>query len=510
VQTRLRELQCLEELSSQRGQEPCDEVCVRKIEVLNQMSTVLSRLQRIQEDTTGVTYYRSVFAQIEEDMGTIKRGMAFNKECGATDAAIGPFGEIVLRVLKERKASLGETIRKKQHLFGLEKLINSDGSPDDGLAREAKVTIHDFEMVKPISSGAFGKVWLARKTASGDLYAVKIIRKADMIRKNMQEHVSNERNVMKLASNNPFLVDFYYAFQSEHHVYLVMEFIQGGDCGSLLENVGYLEEPMARHYIAEVVLALEYLHSMNIVHRDLKPDNMLMTVDGHIKLTDFGLSFVGAEVLSMSDTVSGNNRVVGTPDYIAPEALIGTGYGPSVDWWALGIVLFELLVGFPPFNDESPTHIFQNILKKDICWPLPPDDVGAEAKDLIEKLLTTEPNDRLGANGAGEVKKHPFFNGLDWDNLLGTKLMFQPEVDNELDTGYFVPHSSLSVSLVGNFQKSDATGTFVTTDTEGEDSGDEGDEGVGISKFNIPNFSYINFDGLADLTKEKSARKEKS
>ena len=292
---------------------------------------------------------------------------------------------------------------------------------------------------------------------------------------------------------------------------------------------------MARHYIAEVVLALEYLHSMNIVHRfgffsiflfhsflraffprslsqhtssrDLKPDNMLVTVDGHIKLTDFGLSFVGAEVLSRSDA-SGHHRVVGTPDYISPEALMGTGYGPSVDWWALGIVLFELLVGFPPFNDESPTHIFQNILKKEICWPLPPDELSADAKDLIECLLTTDPANRLGANGAAEVKKHPFFNGLDWDNLLGTKLTFQPEVDNELDTGYFVPHSSLSMSLVGNFQRSD--GSAVGTDTEAADGSlmeGSDEEPSGISKFTIPNFSYINFDGLADLTKAQSSRK---
>ena len=283
---------------------------------------------------------------------------------------------------------------------------------------------------------------------------------------------------------------------------------------------------MARLYIAEVVLALEYLHSMNIVHRfflhsflnplflsppppfpfspsswyrDLKPDNMLVTVDGHIKLTDFGLSFVGAEVLGIHE----GNRVVGTPDYIAPEALMGTGYGPSVDWWALGIVLFELLVGFPPFNDESPTHIFQNILKKEICWPLPPEELSPEAKDLIEQLLTTERTERLGANGAGEVKKHPFFAGLDWDNLLGTKLQFQPQVDNELDTGYFVPHSSLSMSLVGNFQKSDQSGEM----SEGEKEEGSGEEEVGISKFNLPNFSYVNFDGLADLTKEKSGKK---
>ena len=304
----------------------------------------------------------------------------------------------------------------------------------------------------------------------------------------------------------------------------------------MIENVGYLEEDMARHYVAETVLALQYLHSMNIVHRfiflffhflflllflflffflflfssspspplqshsDLKPDNMLMTIDGHIKLTDFGLSYIGAGVLqqSPSPVIPSNgpaipHRVVGTPDYIAPEALMGIGYGASVDWWSLGIVLFELLVGFPPFNDESPSQIFQNILKGDIGWPLPPDELSPEARDLIQKLLNSTPSKRLGANGAEEVKQHPFFDGLDWDSLLETKLMFQPEVDDEYDTGYFIAHGSLSMSMGG------------------EGGGEEEEEDwrrppVRLSQGNLENFSYINLDGLREKTfKSKSA-----
>ena len=226
VKARLLEL---EDLSGKQTKDS-----VRKCAVLEQMSEILSRLQRVEEEATGVFHYRSAFAQIEEDMKTLKVGMSFNESCDSPDAAIGPFSYLLSRILSERKASLGETIRnesKKPHLFGLEKFCdaaNGSGGEDGfgGAVSEPKVTIHDFEMVKPISSGAFGKVWLARKTKSGDLYAVKIIRKSDMVRKNMQEHVSNERNVMELASNNSFLVDFFYAFQSDDHVYLVMEFIQ--------------------------------------------------------------------------------------------------------------------------------------------------------------------------------------------------------------------------------------------------------------------------------------------
>jgi tRNA A-37 threonylcarbamoyl transferase component Bud32 len=153
-------------------------------------------------------------------------------------------------------------------------------------------SIEDFLILKPISKGAFGKVFLARKKTTGDLYAIKVIRKADMNGKNMVENVINERNILA-AAQNPFVVKLYYAFQSQSKFYLVMEYLIGGDCSSLLENLGYLDEPMARMYLAETVLALEYLHRLGIVHRDLKPDNMLITADGHIKLTDFGLSYVG-------------------------------------------------------------------------------------------------------------------------------------------------------------------------------------------------------------------------
>ena len=221
---------------------------------------------------------------------------------------------------------------------------------------------------------------------------------------------------------------------------------------------------------------------------------MLMTIDGHIKLTDFGLSYIGAGVLQTPTALPPQgpaipHRVVGTPDYIAPEALMGIGFGASVDWWSLGIVLFELLVGFPPFNDESPSQIFQNILKGEIGWPLPPDELSPEAKDLIEKLLHATPSRRLGANGAEEVKQHPFFDGLDWDTLLETKLMFQPEVDDEYDTGYFIAHGTLSMSMGG------------------EEGGEEEEEdedlrrpGVRLSQGNLENFSYVNFDGLREKT----------
>ena len=242
---------------------------------------------------------------------------------------------------------------------------------------------------------------------------------------------------------------------------------------------------------------------ITLTHRDLKPDNMLITVDGHIKLTDFGLSYIGASVMNEMPSefshVPSEHRIVGTPDYLSPEVLMGIGFGPSVDWWALGIVTFEFLVGFPPFNDESPQQIFQNILKREIGWPLPPDELSPVAKDFIDRLLHPNPHRRLGANGAGEVKAHPFFEGVDWENLLETKLMFLPEPDSETDTGYFVPHSTLSMSLVANFQRS---ADAATLERQGEAlQSAEFNESPSTQSEYLPNFTYINFDGLSDLTR---------
>ncbi|XP_062212200.1 probable serine/threonine protein kinase IREH1 isoform X2 [Phragmites australis] len=246
-----------------------------------------------------------------------------------------------------------------------------------------RTSIDDFEIIKPISRGAFGRVFLAKKRTTGDLFAIKVLRKADTIRKNAVESILAERDIL-ITVRNPFVVRFFYSFTSRENLYLVMEYLNGGDLYSLLRNLGCLDEDVARVYLAEVVLALEYLHSMQIVHRDLKPDNLLIAHDGHIKLTDFGLSKVGlinstddlsapavsgssfygddepqmSELEQMDHRARRQNRsAVGTPDYLAPEILLGTGHGTSADWWSVGVILFELIVGIPPFNAEHPQII---------------------------------------------------------------------------------------------------------------------------------------------------------
>lgn len=342
----------------------------------------------------------------------------------------------------------------------------------------SRTTIEDFEKIKLISRGAFGKVYLARKRKTGDLYAVKMLKKDDMVRKNMVDRVMTERNIMA-GNNNSFVVKLYYAFQSEKYLYLVMEYMNGGDLASLLQNLGYFDEQMTRHYIAETVLALEYLHTRDIIHRDLKPDNMLVGNDGHIKLTDFGLSHIGLlddsvsnmkvqadqreeeeedllpstegfqsvptadRVVSLRRSIRSSRRVVGTPDYLAPEALLGTGHGAPLDWWALGVIMFEFLTGCPPFNDETPEAIFQNILGGDVPWAELPPETSPEARDLLKRLLCEDPNERIGTKSVDDIKNHPFFARVNWETLLEKPGIFVPRPKDQFDTDYFWDRTDL-------------------------------------------------------------------
>ena len=501
-------------------------------------------------------------------------------------------------------------------------------------AQHHQHSIEDFEVLKLISSGAYGKVYLCRKHTTGDMYAIKIMRKRDLLYKNMTSQAMAERDAL-IHTDNPFIIKLFYSFASHRHLYMVTEYANGGDLYSLLQNLGRLGEDHARQYAAEIILALDYCHERGIIHRDVKPDNLLIAANGHIKLTDFGLSNIGisrdqrhhgggsgenseaggsqrgiptiprrmsvgsggagsrpGSVLGMgartvaaahqtsnqnsvsaSPENSGHGRTLalaalqqqqqqqqrpsglggnhpsrnaspvkpprpsstgggyastyatsvadsdagtavsseggtrgtasafdfshsvmqpqgaaamqgvakGTPDYLAPEVLLCEPYGPEVDWWALGVVVFELLVGVPPFHASTPVEIFENILSGNIAWPAEkgagggggggggggeerdPADTSDEeedeglsdaAKDLIKGLLHPDASQRLGSRpGAADLKAHPFFAGIDWDKMFedckagenaaapppGADLpVFIPSVDGDTDTSYFV------------------------------------------------------------------------
>lgn len=400
-------------------------------------------------------------------------------------------------------------------------------------APKERTNISDFEIIKPISRGAFGKVFLARKRTTGDLFAIKVLRKVDMIRKNAAESILSERNIL-ITVRNPFVVRFFYSFTCRDNLYLVMEYLNGGDLYSLLRNVGCLEEDVARVYIAELVLALEYLHSLGIVHRDLKPDNILIAHDGHIKLTDFGLSKFG--LINSTDDLAGpaasgsmlledqsydsssevhyrerrkTRSAVGTPDYLAPEILLGTEHAYTADWWSTGIVVFEILTGIPPFTAEHPQIIFDNILNRKIPWPPVPDVMTYEAKDFIGKLLTEDPNQRLGAKGASEVKGHPFFSNINWDTLAMQKAAFVPTPESADDTSYFMSrHSQSSHAIQGHLDSSDCSTSTTSSNSlnigleEGVDEcGDlaEFDDPLTSTKYSFSNFSFKNLAELASI-----------
>ncbi|XP_011637591.1 microtubule-associated serine/threonine-protein kinase 3 isoform X3 [Pogonomyrmex barbatus] len=304
----------------------------------------------------------------------------------------------------------------------------------------------DYEVLKLISNGAYGAVYLVKEKTTRQRFAMKKINKNNLMLRNQVEQVFAERDIMSFT-DNPFVVSMYCSFETKKHLCLVMEYVEGGDCANLLKNIGPLPPDMARFYFAETVLAVEYLHSYGIVHRDLKPDNLLITALGHIKLTDFGLSKMGLMSLATNlyegyidrDTRQfSDKQVFGTPEYIAPEVILRQGYGKPVDWWSMGIILYEFLIGCVPFFGETPEELFAHTVNDDIEWPDEDDwPVQPEAKDIITVLLQQSPRDRLGTGGSHEVKEHPYFYGVNWNSLLRQKAEFVPQLVNDEDTSYF-------------------------------------------------------------------------
>ncbi|XP_066152920.1 microtubule-associated serine/threonine-protein kinase 3 isoform X1 [Euwallacea fornicatus] len=304
----------------------------------------------------------------------------------------------------------------------------------------------DFEVVKLISNGAYGAVYLVKHKQTRQRFAMKKINKNNLMLRNQVEQVFAERDILSFA-DNPFVVSMYCSFETKKHLCLVMEYVEGGDCASLLKNIGPLPPDMARFYFAETVLAVEYLHSYGIVHRDLKPDNLLITALGHIKLTDFGLSKMGLMSLATNlyegyiDSEAhqfSDKQVFGTPEYIAPEVILRQGYGKPVDWWSMGIILYEFLIGCVPFFGDTPEELFAHTVQDDIEWPENEDwSIQEEGKDLITALLQHSPRERLGSGGAHEVKDHVYFQGLDWNSLLRQKAEFVPQLEHDEDTSYF-------------------------------------------------------------------------
>lgn len=231
--------------------------------------------------------------------------------------------------------------------------------------------------------------------------------------------------------NNPFIVPLKFSFQSEQKLYLVLAFVNGGELFHHLQREQRFDEERSRFYSAELLLALEHLHELDVVYRDLKPENILLDYTGHIALCDFGLC-----KLNMKDSDT-TNTFCGTPEYLAPEILNGHGYNKTIDWWTLGVLLYEMLAGLPPFYDEITDKMYQKILHNPLVFG---DEIGAEARSILTGLLTRDPSQRLGVNGADEIRRHPFFEkNIDFKRLLQKKIQppFKPSVSSPVDVSNF-------------------------------------------------------------------------
>jgi len=301
----------------------------------------------------------------------------------------------------------------------------------------SKVVFDDFQPLAVLGRGSFGKVLLVRKLADDKLYAMKVLKKNHVKLKNQITNTKTERAILEKI-NHPFIMHLNFAFQDPKKLYFVTDFMAGGELFFHLRRSVFFSEFRARFYICEIILALEYLHKMNCIYRDLKPENILLDKQGHIKLTDFGLSKI--TLSKTNDNEEGKAYTIcGTPEYLAPEILEGKGYTKDVDWWSLGALIYEMLSGHSPFKAHAkeefkldPQKFKQPIQFKNHTSP--------EAKDLIKKLLNLDVTQRLGRKrDAEEIKEHIFFKGIKWNDIRDKKveIPFIPQILNEDDVSNF-------------------------------------------------------------------------
>ena len=328
-------------------------------------------------------------------------------------------------------------------------------------ATNTPATLEDFKHLKLLGKGSFGKVVLVKNQNNNKLYAMKILDKKFIIKKNQISHTQTERALLEKLKH-PFIVRLNYAFQDSKRLYFLTEFLQGGELFfHLRKNSGYKEKAV-RFYMCQILLALEYMHNNNYIYRDLKPENILIDKEGNIKLTDFGLSKI------MPKEEKTTYTMCGTAEYLAPEILFGKGYDKTCDWFSFGVVLFEMFCGYHPFKPKGQRIDPKIYLRKTFI----PEKVPKTPRDLIEKLFVSNPKKRLGYRGADEVKQHPFFKGVDFDKVLRKeyKPPFVPKLNDDLDLRYF-----------------DESFTELRVDSEKNDDKDEEDE---KDDFKFEGFSY--------------------
>jgi len=335
---------------------------------------------------------------------------------------------------KLKVGSLNECLTEETYNSRLPKVSNAtiNGSTSDLWL--TKINFDDFKILKLLGRGSFGKVVLAKKKSNQKLYAIKILNKSKVKLQNQVDHTKTERAILEKIDHT-FIVKLKYAFQTNDKLFFVTNYLPGGELFYHLRKQRFLNEDQARFYVCEVILGIEFLHKNNCIYRDLKPENILLDKDGHIRLTDFGLSKI--TISKQDDGMA--FTICGTPEYLAPEILKGKGYNKSVDWWSLGALLYEMLVGFSPFYQKNKDRKFDiRIYKQPIDYK---SFISADAKSLISGLLRLDPKARLGSGkqDADPIKEHPFFKGINWNDVENKKLKppIVPKISSDDDYSNF-------------------------------------------------------------------------
>jgi len=332
-----------------------------------------------------------------------------------------------------------DILRRKQqyaaaeHESDKEEKENGDEEKKDKvtqlLENTEKVRLDDFELLKVLGRGSFGKVMQVKKKSNNKVFAMKILKKRAIVARNQVEHTKAERKILQ-ALQHPFLMTLRYAFQSKEKLYFVLDYFQGGELFFHLKNKRRFSEEVARLYVGEIALALGHLHSLGVIYRDLKPENILLDDIGHVCLTDFGLS----KDVDKDDKA---HTFCGTPEYLAPEIVTGAGHDKAVDWWSLGILLYELTVGIPPFYSQNVNEMYNKIQHGVLRFP---PFLSEPCKNLIVALLNRDPTKRLGSkDDVNDIRVHAFFKDISWDKLYKKEIdpQYKPKVKSNDDTGNF-------------------------------------------------------------------------
>lgn len=413
----------------------------RRILVMNLLSITTSKsseefVMHVPEEYD----YRYKSAKKEEIIAAIKKA---NPKVNVIATDESELNEVALTKPQASQQTREQILRRTQALVAQDKSSDEDDRKEvdnqtggsggitthEMMQGQQAVNIADFELLKVLGRGAFGKVMQVKKKDDGKVYAMKILKKQAILSRNQVEHTKAERKILQTLQH-PFLMTLRYAFQSNDKLYLVLDYFQGGELFFHLKSKRRFCEETARLYVAEIAMAFGHLHGSGVIYRDLKPENILLDDGGHVCLTDFGLA---KEVSAGEKT----ETFCGTPEYLAPEIIQGLGHDKAVDWWSLGILLYELTVGIPPFYSQNVNEMYHKIQHGVLRFP---PFLSKECKDLIVELLCRDPVKRLGSGeDFQDLKVHPFFAPLDWEKVFNKEIdaPFKPKVTGIEDTSNF-------------------------------------------------------------------------